>query len=360
MSEVIKQRSATGYQLHRNRRFHGDVCCSVLKPTSALRYLLSGLCALLLASGVPADAQQFGKVPRIAYLTVPPLSANIARVEAFRQGLREVGYVEGKNIVIEWRSGEGKLKRERQLVAEALELKVDVIVTSGPTMTRAAKQATATIPIVMTFDSDPVGSGFIASLARPGGNITGLSALTPELSGKQLELLKEIIPKVFRVAVLGNSNEPANQKTLKEMDLAAGVLGIRVLSLDVLGSTDVESAFEGATKARADALVVLPSLVLSDRRAKVANLAMKSRIPAIYFMKEFVEGGGLMSYGTSFTDLARRSATYVAKILKGVKPADLPVEQPKKFEFVINLKTAKQIGLTIPPNVLARADRVIR
>jgi putative ABC transport system substrate-binding protein len=226
-----------------------------------------------------AEAQHSKKIPRIAYLTVAPLSANVARVEAFRQGLRELGYFEGKNIVIEWRSGEGKLKRERELVAEALELKVDVIVTSGPTMTRAAKQATAIIPIVMTFDSDPVGSRFIASLARPGGNITGLSALTPELSGKQLELLKEIIPKISRVAVLGNSNEPANPKTLKEMELAAGVLGIRVLSLDVLASGDIEPAFEGATKARADALVVLPSLVLSDQRAKVANLANEKSNP---------------------------------------------------------------------------------
>jgi putative ABC transport system substrate-binding protein len=314
---------------------------------------------MLLSSAV-AEAQHSKKIPRIAYLTVAPLSANVARVEAFRQGLREVGYVERKNIVIEWRSAEGKLKRESELVAAALDLKVDIIVTSGPTMTRAAKQATATIPIVMTFDSDPVGSGFIASLARPGGNITGLSALTPELSGKQLELLKEIIPKVSRVAVLGNSNEPANPKTLKEMELAAGVLGIRVLSLDVRGSRDIEPAFEETTKARADALVVLPSFVLSDQRTKVANLAMKSRIPAIYFREAFVEADGLMSYGTSFPDLARRAATYVDKILKGAKPAELPVEQPTKFELVINLKTAKQIGLTIPPNVLARADKVIR
>ena len=357
MSGVTQRRSGTtSYQLYRN----GDVCRAVLKAISDLRLLMSGLCALLLAPGVPADAQQSGKVPRLAYLTVAPLSANIARVKAFRHGLRELGYVEGKNIVIEWRSGEGKLKRESELVAEALDLKVDIIVTSGPTMTRAAKQATTSIPIVMTFDSDPVGSGFIASLARPGGNITGLSALTPELSGKQLEMLKEIIPKVSRVAVLGNSNEPANPKTLKEMELAAGVLGIRVLSLDVLGSRDLEPAFEGATKARADALVVLPSFVLSDQRAKIANLAMKSRIPAIYFREEFVEGGGLMSYGTSFPDLARRAATYVDKILKGAKPADLPVEQPTKFDLVINLKAAKQIGLKISPNVLARADKVIK
>ena len=317
-------------------------------------------CAMLFALSNSASAQQTAKIPRIGYLTVSPLSANVVRVEAFRQGLRELGYVEGKNIVIEWRSGEGKLEREGELLAEALRLKVDVIVTSGPTMTRAAKQATVTIPIVMTFDSDPVGNGFVASLARPGGNITGLSALSPELSGKQLELMKEIVPKLSRVAVLGNSNEPANPKTLKEIELAAEALGVQVQPLDVRGPKDIETAFRAATKARADALVVLASAVLSDQRAKVANVALKSRLPAVYFRQEFVEAGGLMSYGTSFADLSRRAATYVDKILKGAKPADLPVEQPKKFEFVINLKTAKQIGLTIPPNVLARADRVIR
>jgi putative ABC transport system substrate-binding protein len=227
-------------------------------------------------------------------------------------------------------------------------------------MTRAAKQATATIPIVMTFDGDPVGSGFIASLARPGGNVTGLSALSPELSGKQLELLKEMIPKLSRVTVLGNSNEPANPKTLKEIEPTAGALGVQVQSLDVLDPKDIEPAFQGATKASADALVVLPSAVLNIHRAKVANLALKSRLPSIYFRQEFVQVGGLVSYGTSFTDLSRRAATYVDRILKGTKPADLPVQQPTKFELVLNLKTAKQIGLVIPPNVLARADRVIR
>jgi putative ABC transport system substrate-binding protein len=327
-----------------------------MKPKS-LFWLLA---TVLLTTAFPTQAQQPVKIPRIAYLTVAPLAANAARVEAFRRGLRELGYVEGKNIAIEWRSGEGKLKTEGELVAEAVRLKVDAIVTSGPTMTRAAKQATLTIPIVMTFDSDPVGSGFIASLARPGGNITGLSALSPELSGKQLELLKEIISKLSRVAVIGNSNEPANPKTLKEIELAAGALGVQVQSLDVLGPKDIETAFRAATKARADALVVLPSPVLTDQRTKLAALALKSRLPAIYFRLAFVEAGGLMSYGTSFTDLSRRAATYVDKILKGTKPADLPVEQPTKFELVINLKTAKQIGLTIPPNVLGRADRVIR
>jgi putative ABC transport system substrate-binding protein len=360
MSDVTKHRSGPSYQFYRNSRFLVDVCCSVFKPLSDLRLLISGLCALLLAPGVPADAQQSGKVPRIAYLTVAPLSANVARVEAFRQGLRERGYVEGKNIAIEWRSGEGKLKRESELVAEALRIKTDIIVTSGPTMTRAAKQATATIPIVMTFDTDPVGSGFIASLAQPGGNITGLSALSPELSGKQIELLKEIIPKVSRVAVLGNSNEPANPKTLKEIELAAGVLGVQVQSFDVRGPNEIEPAFRDATRVRADALVVLPSVVLSGQRAKVANLALRSRLPAMYFIQQFVEAGGLVSYGTSFPELSRRAAVYVDKILKGAKPADLPVEQPTKFELVINLKTAKQIGLTIPQSVLYRADRVIR
>jgi putative tryptophan/tyrosine transport system substrate-binding protein len=323
------------------------------------RKLQSSAAIALLLAVAPAEAQQPKKKPLVGYLTVAPLSANVARVEAFRQGLRELGYVEGENIVIAWRSGEG-LKRESDLVAEALRLKVDIIVSSGPTMTRAAKQATATIPIVMTFDSDPVGSGFIVSLARPGGNITGLSALSPELSGKQLELLKEIIPKLSRIAVLGNSNEPANPKTLKEIELAAGVLGVKVQSLDVLSPKDIEPAFHGATTMRAEALVVLPSLVLSDQRAKVTNLALKRRLPAIYFRQEFVEGGGLVSYGTSFTDLSRRAAIYVDKILKGAKPSHLPVEQPTKFDLVLNLKAANQIGLTVPPSVLARADKVIR
>jgi putative tryptophan/tyrosine transport system substrate-binding protein len=316
--------------------------------------------ALLFALCVPAEAQQARKVPRIGYLTATSLSSNVARIDAFRQGLRELGYVEGKNIVIEWRSGEGKLERQGELAAELVRLKVDVIITSGPTITRAAKEATVTIPIVMAFDSDPIGNGFIASLARPGGNITGLSALAPELSGKQLELLKEIVPTLSRVAVLGNSNEPANPKTLKEIELAAGAFGVQLQSLDVLGHNDIDTAFRAATKAHVDALVVLVSVVLTDHRTQIANLALKGRLPAIYYSRQFVEAGGLMSYAASFTDLSRRAATYVDKILKGARPADLPVEQPTKFEFVINLKAAKQIGLTIPPNVLARADRVIK
>jgi putative tryptophan/tyrosine transport system substrate-binding protein len=311
-------------------------------------------------SGAVTRAQQPKTVPRIGYLTVASLSSNVARVEAFRQGLRELGYVEGKNIVIEWRSAEGKFERQGELAAELVRLKVDVIVSSGPTMTRAAKEATATIPIVMAQDTDPVGNGFVASLARPGGNITGLSVLSPELSGKQLELVKEIVPKLSRVAVLGNSNEPANPKTLKEIELVAGSFRVQLQPLDILGSKDIETAFRAATKAHADAVIVLASAIVTDHRTKIANLALKSRLPAIYGSSIWVDDGGLMSYGTSLIDLSHRAATYVDKILKGAKPADLPVEQPKKFEFIINLKAAKQIGLTIPPNVLARADKVIR
>jgi len=316
--------------------------------------------SVVLVAVATTDAQQPAKVPRVGYLTIAPLSANVARVEAFRKGLGELGYVEGKNIVIEWRSAEGKVERQGDLAAELVRLKVDVIVTSGQQMTRAAKEATSTIPIVMAQDADPVGAGFVASLARPGRNITGLSTLSPELSGKQLELLKEIFPKFSRVTVLGNSNEPANAKNLDEVELAAGVLGVQLQHLDVVGPKDIEIAFRTANKARADALIVLPSAILADRRKEVANLALKSRLPVMYYSSLFVEVGGLMSYATSITELSRRAATYVDRILKGTNAADLPVEQPTKFELVINLKTAKQIGLTIPPSVLARADRVIR
>jgi putative ABC transport system substrate-binding protein len=287
-------------------------------------------------------------------------SAQESRLQAFKQGLRELGYIEGRNIAIEYRYAEGKLDRLPALAAELVGLKVDVIVTGGPQATRPAKKATATIPIVMAFDSDPVGNGFVASLARPGGNVTGLSALSPEISGKQLELLKEIVPKLSRLAVLGNSAEPANPQSLREIERAAGVFGVQLQHLDVLGPKDIETAFRAATKGRADALLALASPILNDQRTQILDFALKSRLPAIYFRPEFVEDGGLMSYATSFTDLSRRAATYVDKILKGAKPADLPVEQPTKFELVINLKAAKQIGLAIPPNVLARADKVIK
>jgi putative tryptophan/tyrosine transport system substrate-binding protein len=236
---------------------------------------------------------------------------------------------------------------------------VDVIVTGGPTSTRAAKEATVTIPIVMTQDADPVGNGFIASLARPGGNITGLSSLSPELSGKRLELLKEIVPKANRVAMLGTSTAPGNAQGLKETELAAKAFGVQLQYLDVLDPKDIEIAFREAGRGRADAVLSLGGPIVLAQRTKVTALAVKNRLPAIYNRPEFVDAGGLVSYSASFTDMTRRAATYVDKILKGAKPADLPVEQPTKFEFIVNLKAAKQIGLTIPPNVLARADKVI-
>jgi putative tryptophan/tyrosine transport system substrate-binding protein len=324
------------------------------------KILVSILAVVILAFVHPAGAQQPTKVPRIGYLSATHPSSISARTEALRQGLRDLGYVEGKNIIIEYRFADGKLDQVPQDAADLVRLRVDVIVTAGPTDTRAAKEATATIPIVMAFDSDPVGNGFVASLARPGGNITGLSALSPEISGKQLELLKEIVSKLSRVAVLRNSTEPGNTQTLREVEIAAEALRVRVQYLDVIGPEDVENAFREARKGRADAVLVPALPILISRRRQIADLAVKSRLPVTYFRREFVEDGGLMSYGVSFTDMDRRAATYVDKILKGVKPADLPVEQPKKFDFIINLKAAKLIGLTIPPNVLARADEVIK
>jgi ABC-type uncharacterized transport system substrate-binding protein len=315
---------------------------------------------LLLTSFNFAEAQQPTKIPRIGFLITSSPSTIAPRIDAFRQGLRELGYVEGKNIVIERRHADGKSDRLPALAVELVNLKVDVIVTSGPTATRPAKEATSSIPIVMTFDDDPVGSGFVASLARPGGNITGLSTLSPEISGKQLELLKEIVPRLGRVAVIGTSTRQGTAQTLKEMELAAGAFGAKLQYLDIQSPKDIETAFRVASKERADAVLVLQSPVLYSQRAQIADLALKSRLPAISSRREFVEDGGLMSYGVSTFDLDRRAAAYVDKILKGAKPAEIPVEQPKKFEFIINLKAAKEIGLTIPPNVLARADKVIR
>ena len=324
---------------------------------------LVGIVTLVVAlavCGAVAQAQQPAKIPRIGILIGSSPSANAARIEAFRHGLRGLGYVEGKNFVIEFRSAEGKFDRLPDLAAEIVRLKVDVIVTTGPIVNRPAKEATSTIPIVMGFDNDPVGNGFVASLARPGGNMTGLSNLAPEISGKQLELLKEIVPRLSRVAVFGNSKEPANPQSLTEAEIAAGAFRMKLQYVDVLSPKDIETAFRAASKGRADAVLVLGAFILNPHRAQIADLAVGNRLPAIYNAVEWVEAGGLMSYGTSFPDLFRRAATYVDKILKGAKPAELPVEQPTKFEFIINLKAAKQIGLTIPPNVLVRADRVIK
>jgi len=327
----------------------------------ATRAVALALCAVLSALSFHAEAQQAGKVPRIGFLSGSPPSSIKARTEAFRQGLRDLGYVEGKNIVIEWRSGEGKRDRFPAVAADLVRLKVDLIVTAGPLVTRAAKQATSTIPIVMAQDPDPVGNGFVASLARPGGNITGLSSLAPGLTGKQLELLKEIVPKLSRVAVFETSTRPGNAQTLREVELAAGAFGVQLQYLDILSPQDIETAFQAAVRERADgALWFVTGSIGNPHRKKVADLAVSSRLPVIYNLLDHVETGGLMFYGVNTVDLDRRAAVYVDKILKGAKPADLPVERATKFEFVINLKTAKQIDLTIPPNVLARADRVIR
>ena len=312
---------------------------------------------MLLAVGVIAEAQQPAKITRIGYLDAVSLSVNAARVEAFRQSLRKLGYVEGENIFIEWRSADGKLDRLLALAAELVHLKVDIIVTGGRSATRAAKEATSMIPIVMIQDSDPVASGFVASLARPGGNITGLSTLAPELSGKQLELMKEIIPKLSRVAVFGSSG---NAQSLREVELAARAFKVQLQYLDVLDPKDIETAFRAAGNGRADGVLVLNSPVFASRQTQVVDLAVKNRLPVVYEREIYVEAGGLMSYGVNWNDLARRAAVYVVKVLKGAKPADLAVEQPTKFELIINLNAAKQIGLTIPPNVLARADRVIK
>src|SRR5258706_10119747 len=321
--------------------------------------VLFALCFLLLAP-CSASAQQPTKIPRLGYLTGATRDGQLTRIEAFRQGLRELGYVEGNNIVIEFRYGELKPERRSELAAELVRLKIDVIVTSGINLTRAAKEATVSIPIVMTQVGDPVGSGLVASLARPGANVTGLSNLAPEITGKQLEVLKEIIPKLSRVAVFGPSTQLANAQALKEIDLAAAAFQVELQYLTVLSPKDIDSAFQAARKARADAVLVLPGPIGNSQRTRIANLAVISRLPAIYSNSQYVIDGGLMTYGPRLPDLDRRAAAYVDKILKGAKPADLPVEQPTKFEFVINLKAAKQIGLTIPPNVLARADRVIR
>jgi ABC-type uncharacterized transport system substrate-binding protein len=313
-----------------------------------------------LAVGVVAEAQQPAKVSRIGVLAPPSPSFFSTRVEPFRRGLRELGYLEGKNISLEYRYAEGKLDRLPHLAAELVHLKVDVILTAGESGVLAAKNATKAIPIVFAVAEDAVGSGLVSSLARPGGNATGLTVLSEVLGGKRLELLRESFPKAVRVAVLWPSGGARGNLPFTEMETAAKALGLKLQSLPVRGLDDFEPAFEAAKKEGAQALLTNPSPVMNTQQLRIVDFAAKNRLPAMYAAPEFVDGGGLMYYGPSYADLFRRAATYVDKILKGAKPADLPVEQPTKFEMVINLKTAKQIGLTIPPNVLARADKVIK
>ena len=315
------------------------------------------LCAMLFALSLSAEAQQPARIHRIGILGPSSASVFSARVEAFRQRLRELGYVEGKNIVIEYRYAEGKGERLPDLAAELVRLKVDIIVTIGPSATLAAKKASGTIPIVFAAANDPVGTGLVSSLARPGGNITGLSLMSPDLDGKRLELLKEAVPKVARVAFLWQPGGTRGNLPLTEMEAAAKALGLKLLSLEVRSLDDFEGAFARAKKERAQALITTTGALINTQQRRVLDFAAKNRLPAIYHYSEFVEAGGLMSYGPDNTDIWRRAADFVDKILKGAKPGDMPVEQPKKFEFIINLKAAKQIGLTIPPNVLARVDR---
>ena len=316
------------------------------------------LCAMLLVLGIPAEAQQPKKISRIGVLR-PGLAA-APNYEAFRQGLRELGYVEGQNVVLEFRDGDAKAERLPDLAAELVRLKVDVIVTSSTPAIQAVKQATGTIPIVMAFSGDPVGTGLVASLAKPGGNVTGLSDIGPEISGKQLELLKEAFPTISRVGFFLNPSNQSNRLRLKAAELTAGELKVQIQALEVRSTSDLEKAISTTSKGRAQALMTVRDPAVYANQARILEFAAENRLPTMHMDKEPVEAGGLMSYGPDVPDLFRRAAIYVDKILKGAKPADLPVERPTKFEFVINLRTAKQIGVTIPPNVLARADKVIR
>jgi putative ABC transport system substrate-binding protein len=324
--------------------------------------VIAVLALSLLAAPLAAEAQQAAKVARIGYLSTN-LAANPHMQEAFRQGLRDLGYVEGRNVVIEYRDSEGKLERLPALAAELVALKVDVIVAAASNhFALAAKQATRTIPIVFAAASDPVASGLVTSLARPGGNVTGAAVITSELVGKRLELLTQAVPGVSRVAVLwlpGALGERTEKEMLKDADVAARALGVRLQFVEVRGPADFDLAFSDMTRARAGALTVLPSNMFLREHSRLVDLAAKHRLPAVYTVKEYVDAGGLMSYGPNVADLFRRAATYVDRILKGAKPGDLPVEQPTKFELVINLKTARTLGLTIPPSVLSQADRII-
>jgi len=319
------------------------------------------LICLALASVDLAGAQQpTGKVKRICFMATGSVSSDRNRIDTFRRGLRDLGYVEEKNIVIEYRYAEGKPDRLPGLAAELVRLKVDVIVVSGGTSAKAAKTATQIVPIVMTSVSDPIEIGVVDSLARPGANITGLTTQAPELGGKRLELLKEIVPKLSRVAALGNPDTLSYTRQMKEAEIAAQAINLQVQFVPVKAPSDFENAFTAIKKGRAGALITLPAPTLIFLRDRIIELAAKTRLPAAYSDNEFVESGGLMSYSPNYSDLLRRAAVFVDKILKGAKPADLPVEQPTKFDLFINLKTANQIGLTIPQSVLYRADKVIK
>ena len=323
--------------------------------------------AVLLPVGIFAvprtgEAQHRANIPRVGFLpprslSDPSMSRNVG---AFREGLRELGYIEGQNIAIEFRWAEGKYDRLPDLAAQLVSLKVDIIVATGLPAIQAAKQATGTIPIVMATSLDPVATDFAASLARPGGNITGLSAMAPELVGKQMELLKEVVPKMSRVALLGNPANPGTVPMVRRAQDAARASGVQLQLLEARSPSEIDRAFAAMTMERAGALIVLLDAMFADHQGRIADLAARHRLPAVYGSHEFAEAGGLMAYGSSFVDRHRRAATFVDKILKGAKPADLPIEQPNKFALAINLRAAKTLGLTIPQSVLLRADEIIQ
>jgi putative ABC transport system substrate-binding protein len=351
-----------------SRRGHSSDDCDIAPTYNAAFFDPSGarmrrrlfigvLSGVVAGWPLAAHGQQEGKVPRIGYLSLAPGPSS--RSEALRQGLRDLGYVENQNIAIDYRWAADNLDRLREAAAELVHLNVDVIVTGGPQATLVAKKTTATIPIVMAVDYDPVDAGFVGTLARPGGNITGLSAVNPELTGKRLQLLKETDPQVDHVAVFWNPEEPNAETFLKETQAAAPVIGVQLQSLEVRNQRDLQDAIETAKTAGANALIVLTDAITLYHRTELTDLAAKYHLPAIYTERLFVEAGGLMSYGANDRELHRHAALYVDKILKGAKPANLPVEQPTKFELVINLKTAKALGLTIPPSIMFRADDVI-
>ena len=325
------------------------------------RQFIIGSTLGLLVTPLAARAQQAGKVPRIGWLGGPTRESAEPFVRAFQRGLKDLGWVEGQNIVIEWRFAGGRAERLPDLAAELVRLQVDLIVVPSTPPALAAKNATKTIPIVTVAVGDPVGLGLVASLARPGGNITGLTGTVgPEIAGKLLELLKETVPKVSRMAVLWNPTTPGNAFALREAESAARALRVELQLLEARSLNDFDSVFAAMTTKRAGALLVLGDVMFVTHRIRLANLAAKSRLPAIYGLREYVEAGGLMSYGAITSELFRRAATYVDRVLKGAKPTDLPIERPTKFEFVINLTTAKALGLTIPQSILVRADELIQ
>jgi len=323
------------------------------------RFMLTSVAGAL-AAPLAAEAQLARRIYRVGVLEVRAVASNATNLAAFRQGLKELGLVEGQNLLIEYRSADGQPERFPELARELLQVKVDIIMTRGTPAALAAKTATATIPIVMASSGDPVGTGIIASVGRPGGNVTGLSAFATEVQGKLLQVLKEIVPQIARVAFLFNMSNPVAQAQWKEAEPAARSVGLQPHLVDVRTARDLEPALDAVVKQRAGAVIVAIDAVTQAHERPIAEALIARRLPAICREREFVDAGGLMSYGVHYADLYRRAAVYVDKILKGAKPADLPVEQPTKFEFIINLKTAKLIGLTIPQSVLYRADKVIK